>query len=441
MYLDYITLSWEQKKKYITIGIFSLLFIILWIVAVLYVFNKPITQQTPVVTVEDPNKIEETTSVNGVTSTVKPKEEIKTSYVTNNDQIKSEIFTSDSEIKENYDLKQKIEVSNEQHFGDIIVLFLQIWQLSKKDIENLNQYLLKIKQSPLTKNCEQIRCSLKEKMDIYDELSQYNKKLVEQKAQVNTTLSNILSFSNLYDLKLNLDTTNKCSDLDVISWYLLKLRLSWEKLINEKRFLDFKEKYLDDSQMINYKLKIDSIVSEKNIEMNFSDLQQIKQSKVETYTITIWADKMTLQYYNYNSQLFEKWEIDKLSSQEENKLVKMTGSQNFVYFFGAEYIITNEGKVKVYVPKLVLLKDKGILDTLTYIYLASIKDNCNSREYLSFTNYETDITNRNLISNLISSYKTQKTLLTTWQVDISKANEISLQIKDVELLLSEVFIY
>ena len=440
LYLDYIT-STEEKKKKIKLFLSFWLFLIIWLVIfwLYYKSTDTFTVEPIKNTTETNTTVEETTSVNW-NIWVQTDEQIKTSYLTNK-ELDTEIFTSENDVKENYDLKQKIEVSGEEELGEIIVMFLKTSQLVQDDIKNLNWYLSKIKQEGLKTNCKEKKCTLDEKLSIYDELSNYNQKLLQQKNQVTSSLSTIWTFNSLSEYKISLDQWNMCSDSDIISNYLIKLRISWEKKTDLDRLREFKDKYLSDSQMINYTLKIDTLLSEKIVELNISDFSLVKTSKLKNYTINIGTENIKIDYYDYNWQLFEKTIIDNLSDESKNEVIKITKINNFVYLFWPQYIQTNEWKVKVYIPKLVLLKDKWIFDTLSYIYLASMKDNCNIKPNLSFRNYDEDIIKKNLIIKYIDNYKTEKSLVTTWQISIDNAKDVSLLLKEYELLMWTVFIY
>ena len=70
-----------------------------------------------------------------------------------------------------------------------------------------------------------------------------------------------------------------------------------------------------------------------------------------------------------------------------------------------------------------------------------MKDNCNIKPNLSFRNYDEDIIKKNLIIKYIDNYKTQKSLVTTWQISIDNAKDVSLLLKEYELLMWTVFIY
>lgn len=441
LYLNYITSSPQTKRKIIIFSIIWVVFLIWsWVLFNNYLTSRVVTV-SPIKTETKKIWVEESVSVNGVAS--KTEEEIKTSFLTNKefDNFDNDIFQIDSEVKENYDFKQKIELSNKSDLWDIIVQFLKLPQITQWDIKNLNIYLDKIKQPQLIKTCKESKCTLKEKLDIYDSLTLYNQKLVQQKRVTTQLLTDIQKFNSLLSFKSELDKTNICSDKDTILSYLTKLRLSREKKVNEQRFFDFKDKFLWDTQMINYILKVDSLISEKTIELNFSDLSKVKKGKIVTYTITLEQDKIKIDYYSYNNQLFEKNVIDSLSDETKNEMIQLIQNPNLVYFFWPQYIETEEGKIKVYIPKLVLLKDKGILDTLVTVYLSLIKDNCNYKTNLNFTNYETDIIKNNLILNYINDYKIKKSLLATGQIQPDQSKDISLFLKEYELLMNTVFIY
>jgi len=337
---------------------------------------------------------------------------------------------------DNKELKKIIETKT---ILDVIDYLFNKKTYNNWEISIIKEYFKKNNISNNIVQCKKENCELKEKIEILSQLIMIKNKIEEKKEENNKYIKNINNYKDLFTLKKYLNWKYICSEKDVIENYKRKIKLT--KLSPENELIDKRLKVFKELSNLSFDFmkdiqNIDLLLTEPTkFSFTLKKLLDIKKSKIISKKIYFWENVSENEYYFYKNLYFEKTTINNLSSYLKSNYYKVTKNKKYEYIFVTSYINTKEGKIKIAIPELLLLENKDLNNTIIYLYLSTIENNCNFTN-VKFSNYEKDINNNELINNILKEYSNLNIKLTQGKLTIEELYYL----KFIKLLLNEILI-
>ena len=420
----FLTLTAQQKNKYIKI-FFSIIFIV-FLVIWLSIF-MPEKTNTSIIKTSTWNVIVENKSPEKITWT----------------ELNSKGFVSyinELEKKTSSNLKIEANLVKILESGDInnVLNYLFTKQhYNLREVNSVNKFLSwkNIEKKLLLPTCVSEQCTLNEKINIFNWVLEIKDYLSKENRKNEKIINELLKYNSLYKITKNISSKNNCSETNIIKNYINTLKYKKNKLdINKniKSFLTLNTK----SNYFNHKSIINELyINSTKYKLSLLDIKKIKKEKIYEKKVSFWDNIKTIKYYNYKNVYFEKFEIDKLSNYLSNDFFKITKNKKYSYLFENSYVETKKGKIKIWSPRLLLLDNKTINETIVYLYLSSVKDNCNFST-ISFSKYKEDIEKDKLLKNIISKYEKLQLKMRQGSLEVKELQYL----KHLDLVLDVIFI-
>ena len=420
----FLTLTEQQKRKYIKI-FFSIIFIV--VIAILLSIFVPEKTNTSIIKTLTGNTILENKIPEKITWTA----DNSKGFVSYIDELEIKT-TSNLKIEENL-----IKILEKEDINKVLNYLFTKQYYNLWEVKKINEFLSwkDIEEKLLLPTCVFEKCTLNEKIKIFNWALKIKEYLSKEKKKNETIINELLKYNSLSKITKKLSVKNNCSEKNIIKKYINKLKYSKNKLdINKniKSFLTLNTK----TNHFNHKTIINELyINSKKYKLSLLNIKKIKKGKIHEKKVSFWNHTKTIKYYNYKDVYFEKFEIDKLSNYLSNDFFKITKNKKYSYLFENIYIETKKGEIKIWTPRLLLLDNKTINETIIYLYLASIKDNCNFSK-ISFSKYKEDIGKDILLKKIISKYEKLQLKMRQGSLEIQELEYI----KHLDLVLDVIFI-